>query len=224
MFTTSALMLQAAFGCILAAAIASRGPRPRVLIAIGAALLAARAAMPPRDPVTMVWTAIIILVCGYLLGRRLFANAAVRFSDEESMLRAAILADVLPSAARHLIDQGWWLDVAAGETLTRQGMAIETVVFLSKGSARVLVDDCDVGTCTKGDLIGEATALTGAPATATVELTSPARLWCIKASTLRAYIAANPEIGPPLERSFRNALRAKLVASNQAVAGRRGGG
>ena len=218
MFSDSSVLLQFGYCAMLGAALARKPVLRRLLIAFTAVMFGLRAALPPLDAITLGWMAIIIVVCALLVWRPFARNAVVTFTSEESDLRAAIF-DALPaSEARHLMTQGWWVNGAAGEPLTKQGKPIESLVFLASGSARVIVNEQQVGTCDSGDLIGEATALTGTPATATVVLSGPARLWCIKSATLRDYLAANPEITPTLERSFRNALRAKLVASNQAMA------
>ncbi len=223
MFSTNAILLHCAYGCLLGAALVQRTPLRRILIALSAGFFAFRAIASPMDIITLVWAAVIIVTCIVLVARPFARDAAVVFTPEETELRAAIF-DALPaSEARHLIAQGWWVNGAAGETLTRQGKPIESLVFLASGSAQVLVNDRQVGTCDSGDLIGEATALTGTDATATVILAEPSRLWCIKSTILRDYIGANPDIGSALERSFRIALRAKLVASNQAIARSRNG-
>lgn len=221
MFSTNAILLHAAYGCLLGAVLVQRAQLRRILIALGVGLLGLRALSTPMDVATLVWATVIIVTCIILVARPFARDAAVVFTPEETGLRKAIF-DALPaSEARHLIAQGWWVNGADGEILTRQGKPIESLVFLASGSARVLVNDRQVGSCDPGDLIGEATALTGADATATVVLAAPSRLWCIKSTILRDYISANPDIGSALERSFRIALRAKLVATNQAIASRR---
>lgn len=224
MFSANAMLLHFAYACLLGAVLEQRTQFRRLLIALSAGFFAFRAFATPMDIVTLIWAVAIILVCIVLVARPFARDAAVVFTPEESELRAAIF-DALPaSEARHLIAQGWWVNGAAGETLTRQGKPIESLVFLASGSAQVLVNDRQVGTCDAGDLIGEATALTGTDATATVILSEPSRLWCIKSTILRDYIGANPDIGSALERSFRLALRAKLIATNQAIAGGRTSG
>ncbi len=224
MFSTNAILLHCAYACLLGAALVQRTQLRRVLIAFSAGFFAFRAFATPMDVVTLIWAGVIIPVCVVLIVRPFARDAAVVFTPEEAELRAAIF-DALPaSEARHLIAQGWWVNGAGGETLTRQGKPIESLVFLASGSAQVLVNDHQVGTCDSGDLIGEATALTGTDATATVILAEPSRLWCIKSTILRDYISANPDIGSALERSFRLALRAKLIATNQAIVGSRSSG
>ncbi len=79
-------------------------------------------------------------------------------------------------------------------------------------------DGRQVATCRAGDLIGEASILTGEPATATVVLAGPARLWCMPAATLRDYLAADAELRAHLERSFALAVRTKLHTSNRTIA------
>ena len=223
-FSTNAILLNCAYACLLGAALVQRTQLRRILIALSAGLLGLRAFAAPMDFVTLVWAVAIILVCMVLIAKPFARDATVVFTPEETELRSAIFNALPASEARHLIAQGWWVNGAAGEILTRQGKPIESLVFLASGSAQVLVNDRQVGSCEPSDLIGEATALTGTDATATVVLTEASRLWCIKSTILRDYISANPDIGSALERSFRIALRAKLVATNQAIASSRNAG
>ncbi|OYY71253.1 cyclic nucleotide-binding domain-containing protein [Sphingomonas sp. 28-63-12] len=221
MFSAGFILLQLGYACLLGVAFMRNALWRRSFLLAAAMLFAIRAMRSPIDPITLGWMAIIILACAALIGRPFIRNAAVHFTPEDLVLRSAIFEALPAHEARHLMDQGWWLNGAPGETLTRQDQPVETLVFMQSGSAQVLVGGRPVGSCGAGDLIGEATALTGAPATATVVLDAPARLWCIKSATLRDYISANPDVGSSLERSFRIALRAKLMATNMAIAAHR---
>ena len=75
-----------------------------------------------------------------------------------------------------------------------------------------------VGVCRAGDLIGELTVLSGETASATVILNGPARVWCAPAANLRPYVEANEDIRREIEHGFATALKAKLRASNRAIA------
>ena len=69
-----------------------------------------------------------------------------------------------------------------------------------------------------GDLIGDATALSGEPATGTVRLTRDSRLWCVSAPKLRQYLDLHPDARTVIERQINSALDRKLRAANAALA------
>jgi CRP-like cAMP-binding protein len=129
------------------------------------------------------------------------------------------LFDELPrSRARHLLDQGVWLTGKEGDVLTRDGEPVDHLYDLAKGEARVISMGSQVGLCRKGDLIGELTVLSGETASANVILNTPARFWCAPADDLRPYVDAHEDIRRAIEHGFATVLKAKLRASNRAIA------
>lgn len=211
------LALQFGYALLAVAAVAARGTA-RLFIALAAAVLLAHALAWSRDQTMIVWMAIVLLACAAMVARDLAAQRAVRFSAEEEAMRAGFLAELPRHAARHLIDGGVWVNGAVGDELTREGIPVERIAWLASGEALVQSDGRQVATCRAGDLIGEASILTGEPATATVVLAGPARLWCMPATTLRDYLAADAALRTHLERSFALAVRAKLHVSNRTIA------
>jgi CRP-like cAMP-binding protein len=119
---------------------------------------------------------------------------------------------------RRLLDQGFWMDGRPGDVLTREGEQAAQLVYLSRGAADVHAHGRLVGKIGAGQLIGEATVLGDAPATATVTLTAPSRFWCAQGHALNAYLAANPDARHALEHGFTVSLRDKLEAMNRAAA------
>ena len=218
MLSTGSLLL--AFGILLLVPAAVIAPRvPRYFIQCAAILIAAHALLVRHpDRPTAIAAAIVVLACLTVQLRDLFASRSARFSEEEEAMRASFLADLPLPAARHLIDGGVWLNGTVGDELTREGVPVERIAWLASGEALVQSDGRQVATCRAGDLIGEASILTGEPATATVVLAGPARLWCMPAATLRGYLAANPALRTQLEHSFALAVRTKLHASNRTIA------
>lgn len=139
------------------------------------------------------------------------------FSDEELELGEAILGKTPPSATRHFISQGHWITGRQGETLARENEAIGHLFFLSSGSADIFSGGKQVGTCGRGELIGDATALTGTAATGTVILAQDSRFWCISAPSLRQYLSVHPELAPAVQARINRALEAKLKRANTAL-------
>ncbi|MGJ3649857.1 Crp/Fnr family transcriptional regulator [Sphingomonas sp. GlSt437] len=225
MFSTPMIIAQLGYALLLAIAVGPGvGRRARLALAVATGLLAVHAATEPGELVSLAW--LMTIGVGALLATLAVAlrDGRATFNTEEDALRRSIFGALPPRAARHLIDQGWWLSGDAGDELAQEGKPVETLTYLHNGSARVVVMGRDIGGCGAGDLIGEATALSGEPATATVVLASPARFWCVNAAALRSYVAANPELRGPIEQSFRQALRAKLATTNAAMAAALGRG
>lgn len=141
-----------------------------------------------------------------------------RFNDDEREMVEA-LPGLSKPAARHLIDQGVWLDAKPGDVLTRQGEPVGHLYYLASGSVHVASNGAPVGEAQAGGFIGEITVLTGAPATGTVTVDRPSRLWCAPAAPLRAYADSHDDVRRALEAAFRQALADKLVATNRRLAG-----
>jgi hypothetical protein len=217
MFSTQALVLQLSYLFLVLAVVMTRG-QPRLFIAASAVVALIHALTWTGDAATIGWMALLLGCCLVVLGRDLLAQRAARFSDEEEPMLSGFLAGVPRAAARHLIDGGMWLNGTVGDELTREGEPVQRVVYLASGEALVMSDGRQVATCRRGDLIGEASILTGDPASATVILAGPARFWCMPADALRAHLAADPDLASMLERSFARAVRTKLHASNRTIA------
>lgn len=161
---------------------------------------------------------LILIVAGVQATSVIAANRAARFTAEEDAMLAGPLAALGRAQARRLLDQGMWMDGRAGDVLTREGERAAQLVFLASGEAEVEAHGQRVGKVGAGQLIGEATVLGNAPATATVRLIAPSRIWCAQGPVLEAYLAANPDARHALDHGFTLSLRDKLEAMNRAAA------
>lgn len=166
----------------------------------------------------IVLPALILIVASVQAGSVLVANRAARFTPEEEAMLAGPMSGLGRAQARRLLDQGFWMDGRPGDVLTREGEQAAQLVYLERGAADVHAHGHLVGKIGSRQLIGEATVLGGAPATATVTLTAPSRFWCAQGHALNAYLAANPDARHALEHGFTISLRDKLEAMNRAAA------
>lgn len=203
---------------LVAGILASRTTLMRVLVAIAAAAGLARALIWTGDTAAAAWMGVLLAACLFLIGRNLYETRDVRLSAEERALLDSLVAGLSKSRARHLMDQGLWLAGKEGDVLTREGEPVEQLYYLAEGEALVTSGGRRVGMCRAGDLVGELSVLSGDKASATVVLTGPARFWCAPADDLRPYVEANEDIRRAIEHGFANALKAKLRASNRAIA------
>lgn len=217
MFTPQMLILQLGFALLIAAVLAPRLQHVRLLV--GAAALAWLGhALWTGDLVAAGWAGVLAGLCLILAGRRLWDDGNVRFTADEKAMVDGLFGELPKSRARHLVDQGLWLTGKAGDVMTREGEPVDHLYYLAEGEARVLSTGRQVGLCRPGDLIGELTVLSGETATATVILNTPARFWCAPADDLRPYVEAHEDIRRAIEHGFATVLKAKLRASNRAIA------
>jgi hypothetical protein len=203
---------------VLAAVLAPRLGVVRVLAAMAAGVCLVRAWLWTHEPVILVWSAVVLVVCLFLIGRRFYDNRSIAFSLDEQGMLESLVAGLSRNRARDLIDQGVWLTGKAGDVLTQEGEPVTQLYYLAQGEARVMTGGRQVGMCGAGDLVGELTVLSGERASATVVLDGPARFWCAPASMLRPYVEVNEDIRRAVEHGFAVALKAKLRAGNRAIA------
>lgn len=164
------------------------------------------------------WAGLVIALNAVKIAQFELSERGTRFSDRDEHLRNAMLDGLSRPQARALIDCGNWVNGKTGERLMAEGAATTHLYFLHKGAAAASLAGSAVGSCQPGDLIGDATAISGAPATATVNLTAPSELWCIWADELRKYLVLHPQVRSALERGLNDALRDKLSSANQRLA------
>ena len=160
---------------------------------------------------------LILIVASVQAGSVLVANNAARFTPQEEEMMSGPLAGLGRAQTRRLLDQGFWMDGRPGDVLTREGEQAAQLVYLARGAADVHAHGHLVGKIAAGQLIGEATVLGNAPATATIMRNgSTMRVsWTVSAilpGTL-AYSPAKTAILCPGER-FDHALH---VSSGVAV-------
>ena len=213
-----AVLLQLSYALLVVAVLAPHMMALRILVALAALAGLVRALAWTGDVAAAIWMGLLLLACLALVGRTLYERRRVAFSPEEKRMLDSLVSGVSQSRARHLIDQGMWLNGKAGDELTREGEPVRHLYFLAEGEARVMSMGRQVGTCRAGDLIGELSVLSGDNASATVVLNGPARFWCAPAEDLKPYVEAHDDIRRAMEHGFAAALKAKLRASNRAIA------
>jgi len=86
------------------------------------------------------------------------------------------------------------VELPAGRTLTREGLAGKEFVVLAEGIADVESDGQVVNRLGPGDFFGEISLVTGAPRSATVTTRSPARLLVFTVPAFRSLLDHAPRI------------------------------
>ena len=217
MFSPETLVQQLSYALLVAAMLAPRLARARLLVAI-AATIALGHAWWNGDMVTAVWMALLAATCLAVIAVNLQGGRNIRFNGEEQAMVDRLFPGLPRRSARHILDQGVWLNGEEGDELTREGEPVHHLYYLASGEARVTSLGRQVGLCRAGDLVGEITVLSGEAASASVVLNGPARFWCAPGEELRPYVEANEDVRQALEHGFATSLKAKLRASNRTIA------
>lgn len=150
------------------------------------------------------------------LARLIWLNSGLRFSSEDKALIAQIFGVMPKPLARQFLDNGYWLDGEAGLALTTQGEPVSALTFILRGEAEVTSDARPIGRLGQG-LVGEMNVLDAGPASATVTLTQPARLFTITGGALTRLIRRDSDLRLLVENAMSRDTRAKLVAANQRL-------
>ncbi|WNK00590.1 cyclic nucleotide-binding domain-containing protein [Thalassospiraceae bacterium LMO-JJ14] len=160
-----------------------------------------------------IFISIIGLIRMYLLTRH------IRFSDEERAFIDQAMRNLSKRKARKFLDAGYWIDGESGAVLTREGEPVEHLIYLLEGEAEIISSGRAIAVCEAHSFIGELTAMSGEPATATVRLDRPSRYFCIGVQVLRQRLMKDLEIRANLESCVSQQMLHKLKRSNQALAG-----
>ena len=138
----------------------------------------------------------------------------LRFREEEQALLDAHFPTLRRFDARKLLRAGSWVDCATGKTLTVQDAPVTQLSYLHTGSADIEIGGQVIAQVGPGGFIGEMGCMTSAPASATVRVNAPARIFALSSDALRRLVKRNPDLGPHLDFAFSGNTRAKLMATN----------
>ena len=216
----SALSAEAALGhlsyFLLVVSMISRSmPVLRVLVIASAVAGIAYDVLILSDPVGAFWETCLVLVNLVQLARLWRENRAARFTDEERLLIDGRLPPLAPALARRFLDTGDRVDLAPGETLTREDARPAALLFLASGAAEVHSGGRSVGMLRAGSFVGEMALLeAGGTASASVVVREPVRAWRLPYGKLARMESAQPEAWGAMNTAIARDMRAKIVARN----------
>jgi uncharacterized protein YhbP (UPF0306 family) len=125
----------------------------------------------------------------------------------------SVIADLPVKAAESIIASLQSLEVAAGETIVRQGTPADKFFIVVEGEAEVLQDDGSssrrVASLHPGQLFGEVSIMRDEPRAATVRATTDVRLLALERDRFRDLIAQSMEITPDFDQVIRDRLEAQ---------------
>jgi CRP-like cAMP-binding protein len=170
------------------------------------------------DRVASVWEALFILANLVRLAIDFYRDRTSRFTPDELIFRNSCIPGLSSSDARRLLSTSSPVDAPAGTTITREGEAVPTLMFILSGQVEIRVGNSAIGRCRRSDFVGEIGVMGGETATATAVTLTPVRYLAFDGEALRRLVARDRGIGHELELAFRHSLREKLVRANASLA------
>ncbi len=171
-----------------------------------------------HDPVGVFWGVLLLAVVLVRIGLASSYWPGRSLNREEQYFRQQVVPSLGPGQVRRLLSVAHWRDVLPGTDLTRQGEAIEELVFIARGTADIIVDGERVAQCGPGSLIGEVGVSTGDPATANTVTASPVRYLAFPTQPLYHLLDSHADLQDAVELAVQRSLRDKLSRSNAKAA------
>ncbi len=140
-------------------------------------------------------------------------NHRLRFNDEEQRLIERGLAGMPKAMARRFLNAGLWLDAQPGLALTTEGEPVLQLHFLSEGKAGVYFGDDRIAEINEG-FIGEMNVMEGGPASASVRIDAPSRVFSVSGDNLRRMTRSDVEMRAFLDQHLNAAVKSKLLEAN----------
>lgn len=165
-----------------------------------------------------LWSAIIqvswILIS--VIGMTVFylRTRSISFNEEERDVIAAKLFQLSPIDARKFLSAGRWWTAEPGTVVATEGEVIGQLHYLAEGSALATLHGRVIGEVEAKRFIGELTCLSGDPASATVIIDQPARVFSIDTPTLRGLCTKRPDMRLQIENVMKLDTHQKLLAAN----------
>jgi len=140
-------------------------------------------------------------------------NHRLRFNDEEAYLVKQGLEAMPKALSRRLLNAGVWRDVQPGVHLTTEGEEVAQLHFLIEGMAGVYFNDSKLAEIREG-FIGEMNVMQPGPASATVRVEVPSRVFSVAGDTLRRMCNSDAEFRAFLDQHLNAAVKSKLIEAN----------
>lgn len=166
----------------------------------------------PAATLQIAWA--LISVIG--IARIYLIHSQLNFSEEEQTLIAYGLPRMSKPTARKLLNQGVWVNADAGVELTVEGECVTHLHFMLHGEAEVHSGGAEIAQITRG-FVGEMNVMEAAPASATVIVAAPSRVFTVSGTTLRSLAESDPDFASSLSVHLARSTKEKLIEANKKL-------
>lgn len=163
--------------------------------------------------VEIAWSAISIIG----LTRIYLVHRLIQLNEEEGRVAGILIHRLKKDRARKFLKLGRFDNAPVGTVLAEEGKPVQNFTVLLGGRCRIERGGVEVASLGAGALVGELTYASGAPATASVFVDVPARLFQIDCEVLRRFLANNPDVEMEMELNSASDIREKLSATTMKL-------
>ena len=160
------------------------------------------------------WDLVFIGINLYQLLWLVRERARLRLPEKDAPLLREALSGLDDAQIAKLLTAAEWKDTAAGDVLTKQDAAVDSLYFLCSGRASVEVNGSFVTYLEKGSFVGEIAYLTNNLATATVVIDEPGRILAFSKQRMAKVSAADGQISSIIYQLLGRDLANKVRRSN----------
>lgn len=181
-------------------------------VVAGGVLLAYYALLPVPLWPAIAWNTVFLAINVRQIQVLLLERRPVHLPPEELHLYQLAFRSLKPREFAKLLKLARWDDIAAGQRFVTKGEALERIMVISKGRARV-----DVGAAAAalvelgpGRFVGEMSYLTGSAPSADVVAVEATRVACWAQRELRDFLGRDAELRAIVQMAIGEDLVAKL--------------
>ncbi len=151
------------------------------------------------------------------LARHWYVTNYLNLSDEEQQAANVLTPGLKKDRAKRMLRLGRFIDAAPETRIAEEGRPLKDLSLVISGHCRIERSGQIVALLRDGALVGELTYATGEPATASVVVAEPSRLFQVDCGALRQFLAKNEDIAMALEGSVSGDLRRKLADTTRRL-------
>lgn len=151
------------------------------------------------------------------LARHWYVTQHLNLSDEEQRAANVLTPGLKKDRVKRLLKLGRFIDAPPETRIAEEGRPLKDLSLLISGHCRIERAGQTVALLRDGALIGELTYATGEPATASVVVAEPSRLFQVDCAALRQFLLKNDDIASALEGSVSGDLRRKLADTTRRL-------
>ena len=144
---------------------------------------------------SIFWNTLFVSINTWQILAILREDRSVDFTEEERGLFEGLFRGFKPGEFLKILRLGEWQDLSKGQTLLEEGENAKGFWLLTNGEAEVRNEEGETkASLGANDLVGELGYLTGAPASATVQMVEPGRALFWQKNRLESFFRLNPTL------------------------------
>jgi len=183
----------------------------RLITVLGGATLLASFFLQPAPPrPAIAWNVVFLVINVVRIHLLIRERRPIPLAADEQHLANLVFRTLRPRELVRLLRVGAFVDHAPGDRIVTRGEALDSLLLVVRGSARVVLADRDAISISDGTFVGELGFLTGKPPGADVEALTPLRVLRWPIEPLNAFLADNPDLRATMQQVLGSDLAAKL--------------